>query len=157
LNWLPRAVATATFPAFARLAESDRAALSRAFSDSVRLLWIASLPLAVAICVCAEVVVRALAGYEYLEAAQPLRILIWIACLSFLSFPLGLLFAALGQQRLYARLVLAIFLLELVPEIVLIPVWGYYGACMGSEVGELVFTIVGLALCRSLGIGQIDW
>jgi O-antigen/teichoic acid export membrane protein len=63
----------------------------------------------------------------------------------------------LGQQRSYARLVLGVFLLELVLEVALIPVWGYYGACTGSIAGELVFTITGLALCRYLGIGRIDW
>jgi O-antigen/teichoic acid export membrane protein len=157
LNWLPRSVATAAFPAFARLAETDRGALGRTFSHCVRLLWLASLPIAVAICVCAEVVVTTLAGPDYLESAQPLRILIWIACLSFLSFPLGLLFAALSQQRLYARLVLGVFLLELILELALIPIWGYYGACTGSIVGELTFTVAGLALCRRLGAGGIEW
>ena len=47
--------------------------------------------------------------------------------------------------------------MELVLEVTLIPIWGYYGACAGSVVGEIVFTATGLALCRLLRIGSIDW
>ena len=48
------AVLVATFPSFARMAEDDRDALKRAFSNSIRIMWIISLPLAVAICICAR-------------------------------------------------------------------------------------------------------
>ncbi len=157
LNWLPRAVLTAAFPSFARMADGNREALERTFAGSIRLLWIASLPLAVAICVCAEPVIRLVAGEEYLEAAAPMRILIWVATLSFLSFQFRFLFAALGKTRVFIRLVVAILAIEAGLQLLLIPRWGYFGACFGTVVGELAFTVAGLAICRRLGVGRIEW
>lgn len=155
LNWLPQAVLSAMFPAVARMAGGDRAALSRTFSHSLRLMWIASLPLAVAICICAEPLILVLAGRDYLEAAVPMRVLIWIAILSFLSFPFRFVFTAVGKQKLFAWLVVGVFVLELVVELSLIPHFGYMGACTGSVIGELIFTVTGLAICARLGIGTL--
>jgi O-antigen/teichoic acid export membrane protein len=157
LNWLPRAVLTAAFPSFARLADGDHEALQRAFAGSLRLLWIASLPLAVAICICAEPVIRLVAGEEYLEAVVPMRILIWVATLSFLSFQFRFLFAALGKTRVFIWLVVVVLAVEAGLQLALIPRWGYFGACLGTVVGELVFTAAGLAICRQLGVGRVEW
>jgi O-antigen/teichoic acid export membrane protein len=157
LNWLPRAVLTATFPTFTRMADGDRAGLGVAFAHSTRLLWVVSLPIAVGVCLAAEPLVRLLGGDEYREAAAPMRALIWIAVLSFLSMQFRYVFAAVGRQRLYARLVVMVFAVELVGEAVLIPYWGYWGACAGSLLGELLFTAVGLFLCHRLGLGGVPW
>jgi O-antigen/teichoic acid export membrane protein len=157
LNWVPRAVLAAAFPAFARSAASDPEALNRAGSNSIRLLGLVGLPIAVVICTCAEPLIRLLAGPDYLEAVAPLRVLIWITVLSFLSTQFRFLFAAAGRQQTFARLAGVVLVLEAGLEAVLIPRWSYYGACIGSLVGELVFTVVGLALCRSLGINGIAW
>jgi O-antigen/teichoic acid export membrane protein len=157
LNWLPRAVLQALFPAFARMAADDRTSLDRAFAHSIRLLWIISLPLAVAICFCAEPLITLLAGREYQAAVVPMRLLIWITSLSFLSAQFRFLFAAVGKQRLFAWLVILVFTVEAAVELLLIPHWGYFGACAGSVSGELLFTAVGLFICRRLGIGRIEW
>jgi O-antigen/teichoic acid export membrane protein len=157
LNWVPRAILTAAFPAFARLAEGDPKALGRAFTASLRLLWVISLPIAVTICVCARPLILLLAGPEYLEAVVPMRLLIWITSLSFLSYQFRFLFTALGRRRLYSQLVVAILVLEAALEALLIPRWGYFGACAGSMVGEFLFTVVGLLLCRRLGVAAVEW
>ena len=135
----------------------DRSPLNEAFSTSIRLLWVISIPIAVAIFVCAEPLVVVLAGATYLEAVLPLRILIWITSLSFLSFQFGFLLTAVHEQRTYAWLVGLVFALEVVIEIALIPWWSYLGACIGSVIGEIVFTVLGLALCRRLGYGRMPW
>lgn len=157
LNWLPQAVLTAMFPSLARLAEEDRPGLARAFAHSVRIMWIVSLPLAVAICLTAEPLITILAGPEFLEAVVPMRLLIWVAILSFLSMQFRFVFTAVGQQRLLARLAVAVFVLEFAIELALIPRWGFLGACAGTLVGELIFAVVGLWFCRRLGFGSIDW
>ncbi len=156
LNWLPAAVLTAVFPSFARLGD-DPQRLGTAFSHSLRLLWVLSIPLVVAISICAEPLIVLLAGPAYLEAAVPLRILIWITTLSYLSIQFRFVFTAVGRQRSFARLVIFVFLMELGIELALIPFWGYFGACAGSLIGELVFTVVGLVVCHRLGIGKIEW
>jgi O-antigen/teichoic acid export membrane protein len=157
LNWLPRAVLTATFPAFTRMATRDSSELGRAFAHSTRLLWIVSLPIAIAICLSAEPLILLLAGPEYLPAVLPMRALIWIAVLSFLSMQFRFLFTAIGRQRLYAWLVVLVFMVEAIVETVLIPWWGYWGACAGTMLGELLFTVLGLVLCYQVSPMGISW
>ena len=157
LNWVPFVILTATLPSLARLAGGDRAALDRAFCTSMRLLWICSLPIAVAIFVLAEPVVVLLAGRQYLEAAQPMRILIWITSLLFVSVPYRFLFAALGRPRLYLGLVILVLGLAAGIEAALIPSWGYFGAALGSLTGETVFMIAGLVICFRLGMKGLEW
>ncbi len=156
LNWLPRAVLTAAFPSFARMADNDRAGLERASASSLRLLWIIGLPIAVVICMAAEPIVRILAGPEYLEAVAPMRLLIWITALSYLSFQFRFLFAALGRQRVFTLLVVGILAVEAVLQLLLVPRWSYFGACAGTLIGELLFTVAGLLICQRLGVGRID-
>jgi stage V sporulation protein B len=157
LNWLPRTVLTAAFPAFSRMAATDLGSFKQAFANSTRLLWVISIPIAVAIFVCAEPLIVLLAGPAYLEAVAPMRILIWIACLSFLSMQFRFLFTALGKQRVFARLVAMVLVIEVVMELWLIPYWGYFGACAGSLAGELFFTAAGLWICYRMDVGQIAW
>ncbi len=157
LNWVPRAILNAAFPSLARAATEDRDQLERTFVNSIRLLWITSLPIAVTICICAEPLVLLLAGTDFREAALPMQVLIWISTLSFLSIQFRFLFTALGKQRMFANLVIAIFLLEAALEVALIPVWGYMGACTGSLIGEFVFTAAGIQLCHRLGVRGFQW
>jgi len=157
LQLLPRMVLSVTFPAFSRLAGDNRDALRKAFARSVRLLWIISLPITICICVYAEPLITIPAGDEYLPAANLLRVLIWIACLTFLSAQFRFLFAALSNQRIYTKMVLAVFAIELVLEAALIPLFGYYGACAGSLTGEIIFVIIGFAACRKLDIAAFEW
>ncbi len=157
INWVPLAILTAIFPAFARAAGADREGLDRTFGTSVRLLWIAALPIAVSFCVCAEPIVRLLAGPEYLEAARPMRVVIWIVCLTFVSYPFRFLFTALGHPRLFAALVALGLGIQIGTELWLVPRWSYWGSCTGSVLAEGVFAAMGLYLCRRLGVSGVAW
>jgi O-antigen/teichoic acid export membrane protein len=157
LTLLPRMLLWVTFPAFVRLAAGNRADMARAFVTSTRLLWVASLPLAVVVCICAEHIALILGGSEYLEAAVPIRILVWILILIFLSAQFRLLFTALGRQRLYMILVTAVFVVETALEAGLIPVGGYLGLCVGFLLGEIIYVAAGLVVCHYLGLRGIEW
>jgi O-antigen/teichoic acid export membrane protein len=157
IQWIPLAILSALFPHAAQIGAGDIEGLGRIFSTGVRLLWMIGLPIAVCFCIGAESILIVLAGPDYLGAALPMRILIWLTCLSFMSYPFRYLFLALGQPRAYGWLVVVTFVLKAVVEIVLIPVWGYLGACAGSVLGESVFLLAGATLCGQLGVGTIAW
>jgi O-antigen/teichoic acid export membrane protein len=156
INWVPLAVLTAVFPSFARLAGEPRA-LERAFAASLRLLWLASLPIAVFFCVFAEPIIRIVAGPEYLDAALPMRLVIWITALSFMSYPFRYLLAVLGRQRAYGALATMILVFHATALLLLVPWWGCLGACAASLLGQLAFTLTGLWLCNRFGVGGVEW
>jgi O-antigen/teichoic acid export membrane protein len=146
----------ASFPSFARLAGSQPEALGRALATSVRLLWLVSLPIAVVVCVAAEPLVVALAGPDYRDAALPMQLSSWIVPCLFVSIQFRFLFTALGQARVYIRLVLATLLLEGALIAALVPLAGYVGACVGALIGEIAFLAAGLSACRRLGIQAVE-
>jgi O-antigen/teichoic acid export membrane protein len=163
LNFIPQSISWATFPSFARNAAAEPHQVGRAFGNSIRLLWLISIPIIIAIWVGAEPLIRIVAGKEYLEAALPMRILIWIVALSFLSVQFRFIFTALHKAHIYTILVVVVFAMEAAIELALIPFFGrmydrpYLGACIGSLVGELFFTTAGLIIFVRLGIGGIEW
>jgi O-antigen/teichoic acid export membrane protein len=156
INWVPRAIMQTVFPSFARLA-GDQAALGRAFATSMRLLWVASLPIGVVVCVFAETIIHLLGGPDYDAAVLPLQVLIWITSLSFLSFQFRYLLTAVGQLPLYIRLVTPVLIVEVVLLIAVIPWTSYHGVCAVSVLGELAFTAAGLLICRRVGVGGMEW
>jgi O-antigen/teichoic acid export membrane protein len=155
--WLPRVVMQAAFPSFARLASVDREALGRAFSSSLRLMWLISLPMALCVCAYARPVIAILAGPEFAAAAVPMRLLAWIVSLSFLSFQFRFVLTALGRAQAYVRLAVPVLLLQVCLELAFISRWGYLGACAGLLVGEVTFAVAGLILCLRSGLGAIEW
>jgi len=157
LNLVPRTVLSVTFPHFSRLADTSPIELGQAFARSIRWLWIVSLPISITICVWAEPLVILAAGERYREAAVPLRLLIWIVNLSFVSTQFRFLFTALGRQRAFAKLVLPILVFKIVIELALIPQWHYFGAIAGSCLAEFTLVAVGLMVCRQLGLGNLEW
>jgi O-antigen/teichoic acid export membrane protein len=159
INWLPRAVLTATFPSLARMATGGRNKLESAFAHSSRLLWLISIPIAVTVAFGAEPLVQLMSGKNYIEfepSVNLLRVLIWITALAFLSAQFRFILAAVGSLPGYTRLATAAFVLKAVLEITLVPRLSYYGAVVACLAGELAFTFLGLALCKKLGIGSID-
>ncbi len=154
---LPRAVLTAAFPALARLAAGDAESLGRLFAGCLRWLWVAALPLVIGPSWYAEPLIDGLVGRPYLEAAPLLRLLIWKTALSFLSIPCRFLFTALGRQRTYGRLVLAVLVAEALSEFALIRILGSPGAALGCVLGEFLLVIVCLRGCHHCGLRVIPW
>ena len=130
LEWVPRSVLNAHFPSVTRLAAAGPGP------------WVKPSPAA---CACsgssvcpwrsrsawAEPLVVLLAGPEYLEAALPMRLLIWKTALMFLSTQYPLLLRRRGAAAAFARLAVLAFSLEAVLMLALIPRWGYLGAFAG--------------------------
>ena len=157
LQLLPRTIVSVTFPMMSRVAHSDRAALSRAFARTTNILWVASLPIALLTTACAAPLILATAGPDFSGAIWPLRILIWVAPLVFINAQLRFAFTALEAQRHYWKLICWVLVIKLVAELVLIPLFGMYGACVGHVLGELALCAGGLAVLHAFGVNGPHW
>ncbi len=157
LQLLPRTIVSVTFPMMSRVAHSDRAALSRAFARTTNILWVASLPIALLTTACAAPLILATAGPDFSGAIWPLRILIWVAPLVFINAQLRFAFTALEAQRQYWKLICWTLLIKLVAELILIPLYGIYGACVGHVLGELALCAGGLAVLHTFGVSGPHW
>jgi O-antigen/teichoic acid export membrane protein len=121
------------------------------------MVWIGALPIAVIISLGAEQLITLLAGREYLEAALPMRLLVWKILFASLAILYRFVFAAIGKLPSLARIVLLAAALDAATELILIPRFGYLGACFGTLLGEFVFATLTIAVCRQLNIRCMDW
>jgi O-antigen/teichoic acid export membrane protein len=154
---VPRALGGATAPAFATLfgaGASDR--IRSGYSRSLRLLFVASLPLAAAGFALAPALVRVVYGQAYADVGDPLRILLAGFPLVALSSVGGSLLAGLGRVRqpLIANTAAAIVDLGLAAAV--IPLLDARGAAIANVAGEGTYTAIILVFSARL-LGRLDW
>jgi stage V sporulation protein B len=152
LQLLPRIIVSVTFPMLSRSAHVDRAAFSRTFAQTTNLLWAAALPISIVVSMCAKPMILATAGPAFVDAAGPLALLIWATGLIFVNAQLRFVLTALDAERRYWRLITWVVAAKIVLEVVLIAVWGMYGACLGSLLGEAILCFGGLWTLGKLGV-----
>jgi O-antigen/teichoic acid export membrane protein len=157
LQLLPRAIVSVTFPMMSRIAHSDRAAFSRSFARTTNLLWVASLPIALITTACAEPLILKTAGPDFAEAIWPLRMLIWVAPLMFINAQIRFVFTALDAQRSYWRLTCWVLAIKVITDVILIYLWGIYGACLGHLLGEFTLCIGSLIVLGTFGVYAPCW
>ncbi len=87
----------------------------------------------------------------------PLRLLICVAPLMFLNAQLRFAFTALDEQRKYGVLIGWVLASKVIAGLILIPLWGIYGACVGYMFGELLLCVAGLGMLKRLGIAGPRW
>jgi O-antigen/teichoic acid export membrane protein len=152
LQLLPRIIASVTFPMMSRTAHVDRATLSRTFAHTTSLLWSASLPICVIVTACATPLILATAGPEFVDAAEPLQLLIWASVLIFVNAQLRFVLTALDAERRYWRLITGVLVVKVVAGVILITMWGLYGACYANLLGEVVLCVAGLLVLRTMDV-----
>ncbi len=152
LQLLPRIIVSVTFPGFSRAAHLNRAAISRMFAQTTNLLWSASLPISIAISMCAAPLITATAGPAFEAAAGPLQILIWGTGLLFINAQLRFVLTALDAEQRYWRLICYAFAAKLLLAAALIPLWDMYGAALANLLGEAILCVAGLATLHRLNV-----
>jgi stage V sporulation protein B len=149
---LPKIIVSVTFPMLSRSAHVDRAAVSRLYKKTTVILWAAALPICIGVSMAAEPMILATAGPKFVEAALPLKILIWATAFIFINAQLRFMLTALDAERTYWRLICWALAIKVALEAVLIPIWGLYGACIGNLLGEIVLCGGGMAALRRFDV-----
>jgi len=157
LSLLPMALTIPLYPVFSRLAESSHEKLWGAYQKSLKFLGIVSLPMAVGLSVLSERIIGLLYGEAYLPSAQALTVLSWVVVLLFPTSLYLYLYTALGRQRLYTLCVAASLGINIVLDLVLIPTFGFMGACYATLFAEIVLFGLGYFGLVKLGGPAAFW
>lgn len=80
----------------------------------------------------AKLIITILFGEAYLQAVAVLRILVWYIAFSFMGSVRNIWILAEGKQKLVWKLNLVGVLMNIILNVLLIPVWGARGAAVGS-------------------------
>jgi O-antigen/teichoic acid export membrane protein len=142
LNIIPSTFTAAIFPIMSRYAEEARDTLIRAYTISLKVLIIVSLPVALLTTVFAEEIVLIVGGQAYLpHAAIALRILIWSIPFGFTNSVTQYVLIAIDKQRFLTRAFIVGASFNLVANLLLIPAYGYQAAAVTTIASEMVLLL----------------
>jgi O-antigen/teichoic acid export membrane protein len=133
---LPISLVSAVFPVISELSQDAGPRLSRAFEKTLKLLSLVAFPLTGGFVALAAPLVALVFGPKFAAVALPLQVLALGIFANFGNMQFQYFLSALGQQAVFRRNMLFCFLANLVLAAVLIPTWGYVGACAGTIVAS---------------------
>jgi len=157
ISLLPMALTIPLYPVFSRMAEGSHEKLWAAYQKSLKFLGIVSIPMAVGLSVLSGRIIGFLYGEAYLASAQALTVLSWVVVLLFPTSLYLYLYTALGRQRAYTLCVGASLGINIVLDLVLIPMFGFMGACYATLIAEIVLFGLGYYGLVKLGGPAAFW
>jgi len=129
LSLIAVSIVTAVFPLFSVLSQSSRSSLALAHEKTFKVLAIISLPIVVILSCLSEKITGIVFGTHLIEIAQPLKVLSFAVFLTFSNLLFKFTLSAIHRQTVYKRNVLISFFVNLLLSLLLIPRYGYMGAC----------------------------
>jgi O-antigen/teichoic acid export membrane protein len=145
------AVITPTFPGLCRQIE-DRTAFEQRVTQLVKVNWVASLAIAMAIWAAAPLAVPLALGDKFNASVPVIQIVVWALAPSLVSLQLRYAFVALSRQGIFLRLSVAYLLLKAGLIFVLTARFGISGACWGTVAAESLLALMVWLGLRSLGV-----
>jgi len=150
---VPSTVMESILPAFSEYRHTGDGNLARAYQTSFKLLLVLGTAVGAGVIVVAPNIVRLVFGSAFDGAVPALRILS-VQLLTMVGYINGALLFATDRQALFARVRVALTVLNAVLCLVLIPPLGYLGAAIAAVVPGVIDFFLYTALChRQLGFG----
>jgi O-antigen/teichoic acid export membrane protein len=135
---LSNVINTSLYPTLSRLSVSTPERLTGLYARALRFLWTAAFPIAIGGFLLAGDLVPFLFDSAYTTAAIALRILIWAVPLMYTTEFLGYVILIANRERLVARSVLVSTGLNVVANLVVVPIFGFVGAAVVTVATETV-------------------
>jgi O-antigen/teichoic acid export membrane protein len=139
---VPALAVSAMLPIFSSLQQDSVEALKRIYEKSFKYLFIAGLAVAVATSLFAEQLIRVLYGEGFLPSIPAIRWLVWAVLFMFVNHILLNLLIVIHRQKLNAISTGLCVLVNIGANWLLIPQYGYLGACAATVLTEFIlFTV----------------
>ena len=132
LQMIPLAFTTSLFPLMSRHADTSREAFKSTYVKAFKILFNLSLPFAIATTILADKIIIIIFGINFIKSAVALKILIWMVTLMFLDSIINTVLVSLKKQWFSAVSHAAMFIVNLILDLLLVPIYGYVGACIGN-------------------------
>jgi len=142
-QFIPMALVAALYPRFSEFFINDKEKLVYYFERGMKYLMIIVLPIAIGLTVLSKEIVLSIYTTEFLASIMPLKILMLSLIFSFLSFPIGAFLNACNRQSTQTAIVFGVLVLNVILNLLLIPVYGVVGAAIAAATGNIILTVVG--------------
>jgi len=154
---IPQYFTQAIFPLMSRYATSARDSLMRAYVLSLRLLLIIALPVAAGTPFIARGLILVLGGGQYLpDSMIALQLLIGFLPFSFVNSVTQYVLIAIDQQRFLTKAFAIGVSVNVVANLVAIPLWSYKGAAVVTILSEFALLVPFYYSVRK-NLGPLPW
>jgi O-antigen/teichoic acid export membrane protein len=148
-------VNTAVMPTLARLSLTTTPTIGEVYQRALKLVLSITLPLAVGAAVLAYPIITLLYGSQFHKAGGALLLLVPTIFLFPISSLTSQLFYVRGVRGVVATTYAALFVENVVLNLILIPRYSFYGAALGTSLSELLVAATLLYRVRSFR-GRLD-
>lgn len=131
---IPAMFVASVFPVMSRYHKDSRDLFVSAYGKLVKFLLYLALPMALTVTFLAEPIVNLIFKEGYLESTIALQILIWSAAFSYVGIVFGAVLITADKQMLRLKLIVIIFILDVVLNLIMIPKYSYVGASIATVV-----------------------
>jgi O-antigen/teichoic acid export membrane protein len=138
---IPAAVGISIFPPLARFLATDDPRLPGLVQKAFDVLLAAAVPVIVVMIAYAEEIIELTAGEEFAEAATALRLLAPFALFSFVNAVLWRVLMASDRDRILLGVAVFILVLNVVLNLIFVPVYGFEAAAAITAVSEGLVTL----------------
>lgn len=154
LGFISTALSMAAFPALTRYAQKGPEAIGAALRRTSKYQLVVTLPMIAGLFLLSErIIPLLLRGEGYSQAAFALKIMSLGLTLIFFNLMSRYVLAAMDRERTYLRAILAGLSVNTVLGAVLIPAYGFVGACVSYLLAELaIFVVCQWTLSRYVGV-----
>ncbi len=136
------AVMDSMYPSIIDSYNVDRERFDRKNRQLYAMVIYISLTASILICIFGRLIVQVLYGAEYLPTVQPLRIVVWYTTFSYLGAARNAWVVSENKQKYLKYLYAAAAIINVVLNLVLIPLWGASGAALASLVTQISTTVI---------------
>jgi O-antigen/teichoic acid export membrane protein len=155
-QFLPLAFVGALYPAMSAQA-GDKVALKKTFLQAEWYVALLAAPVVFGIFAIAPELIHTFYGSDYAESPAVLQILIFVLIFVFLDFPMGSFMNATGNQRIKTGIMGVTMVINVVSNLLLIPVLGIPGAAVSALLCfAFMFTAGFFAVRHIAGVTTFD-
>ena len=137
------------YPLMSRYATADLGQLRELYKKSVFYLGLVALPMGLGITLLAPVIIQVLFGANFIAADRGLMVLVWSTVFLCLALSGGNLLICLGKERISLVLNALGVGLNIMLNLLLIPMMGFVGAALATAATYL-FILIGISLAAPL-------
>jgi O-antigen/teichoic acid export membrane protein len=134
------ALAIAIFPNLMKLAK-EPAKFWSLYTNFTKLLVYGLFPISCLIAMFSKSILTLLYGSVYADGSISLQILMAASCLAFLSAPFASVFIAFKQQKIYLIATVLALLMNVLGNMLLIPIYSHEGAAISTLITELTLLL----------------
>lgn len=136
---LPQSICLALYPAVSHAAAYQPEKLRRLGADTLRFLWLMTLPIAVGVTILAREILLFTVGKDFLPATNVLYVLIWTIVPYAVTRYYAFVLVAANRQRVDLWLNVVMAMVNVLLNLVLIPRYGALGAAIATLISVAMF------------------